>query len=67
LALSFRTWNKRTLYQARVDSELVKGILAIQEIRWSGKGSTEIGNAIIFFGQHNYNRKIGTGFIIKKI
>ncbi|XP_025418414.1 craniofacial development protein 2-like [Sipha flava] len=71
LALHFGTWNIRTLYQPGALT-LVKEFnkyrletLAIQEIRWSGQGSTEIGNAI-FFGQCDNCRQGSTGFIVKK-
>ncbi|KAF0714277.1 ribosome biogenesis protein TSR3 isoform X1, partial [Aphis craccivora] len=72
-ALRFGTWNIRTLYQPGAALTLVKEfnkyrleILAIQEIRWSGQGSTEIDNSIIFFGQCDNCRQGGTGFIVKK-
>jgi len=72
-ALRFGTWNIRTLYQPGAVLALVKEfnkymleILAIQEIRWSGQGSTEIGNAIIFFGQCDNRRQGGTGFIVNR-
>ncbi|KAF0770345.1 craniofacial development protein 2-like [Aphis craccivora] len=72
-ALHFGTWNIQILYQPGAALTLVKEfnkyrieILAIQEIRWSGQGFTEIGNSIIFFGQCDNRRQGGTGLIVKK-
>lgn len=73
MALHFGTWNIPTLYQSGAALTLVMEfnkyrfeILAIQVIRWSGQGSIEIGNSIIFFGQCDNCRQGGTGFIVKK-
>ncbi|XP_008178936.1 craniofacial development protein 2-like [Acyrthosiphon pisum] len=71
--LSFGTWNIRTLFKPGAAQCLVKeirrynlGVVALQEIRWNGKGTLDLQDTTIFYGECNDRRQFGTGFAVHK-
>jgi len=41
-------------------------VVALQEIRWNDKGTLDIQDATIFYGECNKHRQFGTGFAVHK-
>jgi len=71
--LSFGTWNIRTLFKPGAAQCLVKeirrynlGVIALQEIRWNDKGTLDLQDTTIFYGECNDRRQFGTGFAVHK-
>jgi len=71
--LSFGTWNIRTLFKPGAAQCLVKeirkynlGMVVLQEIRWDDKGTLDLQDMNIFYGECNDRRQFGTGFAVHK-
>uniref|UniRef100_A0A8D8QQ10 Craniofacial development protein 2-like n=1 Tax=Cacopsylla melanoneura TaxID=428564 RepID=A0A8D8QQ10_9HEMI len=69
--LSFGTWNIRSLYRTgscqTVAEEIKKyrmKIVALQEVRWQGTGTTRIGEGNILYGDCGATHNLGTGFYV---
>lgn len=74
MVLRFGTWNIRTLLQAGTMNSIVDEIIryrmdmvALQEIRWKGKGDTKKKEFTMYFsGDENKQGQHGVGFIVLK-
>ncbi len=69
---SLGTWNVRTLYRPGALTELTRecdkyiwDVIALQEIRWSGKGMVRGKDYILLYSGSDGPHHFGTGFILK--
>ena len=69
----FGTWNVRTLYRGGalrkltdVFMEYKLDVLAVQEMRWTGKGVMDKRNCSVYYSCHERLHHFGTGFIVSK-
>ncbi|KAL4148909.1 hypothetical protein QTP88_003048 [Uroleucon formosanum] len=71
--LSFGTWNVRKLFKPGAVQCLVEEIeryklrvVALQKIRWNDKGTPDIQDTTIFYGECNKHRQFATSFAVNK-
>ncbi len=69
---SLGTWNVRTLYRPGALTELTRecdkynwDVIALQEIRWSGKGMVRGKDYTLLYSGSDGPHHFGTGFILK--
>jgi exonuclease III len=74
MAMRFGTWNVRTLLQAGNMNIIAEGaerynmgVVALQEIRWKGKGSIRKSKCILHYSGNDVRQgNRGVGFIVSK-
>jgi hypothetical protein len=69
MAMTFGTWNVRSLYRAgslmtvmREISRYRLDLVGDQEVRWEGSGTLPAGKCRFSYGKGNENHELGTGF-----
>ena len=65
------TWNVRTLYRSDADTQLEKvlsnynaDITALQEMRWTGQGCTNLSSCDVYYSGHASRHEFRYGFVV---
>ena len=65
------TWNVRSIYRAAAVTQLEKvisnfkaDITALQEIRWTSQGQTNLSSCDVYYSGHAFRHEFGCGFAV---